>query len=129
MWGKHITYCQFCIGSFDNDKFCRAPAVTRQKFKDQATRFFISILANLTFKYLRIGDRNEDLILLLMGFVTLDEKNISGLVRGTENVNIFQKDGLDPSPGFRAFLLQLFIRHRFLFSILYIYGIPKLNLC
>ena len=100
-----------------NEQFHSVPAVTKQKFRDQATRFFISILTNLTFKYLRIGDRNEDLILLLMGFVTLDEKNISGLIKDTENVNIFKKDGFDPSPGFRAFLLQLFIRHRLLLVI------------
>ncbi|KAI6647030.1 E3 ubiquitin-protein ligase [Oopsacas minuta] len=89
-----------------------APALNRQRFKEQATRFFICILTDLTFKYLKIGDRNEDLICLLMGFVTLDEESISQLVSDQENMNIFKKDGLDPSPAFRTLLLQLLIRHR-----------------
>ena len=113
-----MTVIQFyTYRKFYNEQFHSVPAVTKQKFRDQATRFFISILINLTFKYLRIGDRNEDLILLLMGFVTLDEKNISGFINDSESVNIVTKHGFDPSPGFRAFLLLLFIRHRLLSSI------------
>ena len=91
----------------------RPPALLRQRFKEQATRFFINILTNLTFKYLQFGDTNEDLICLLMGFVTLDEKIINQLVSDQDDINIFKKDGLDPSPAFRTFLLQLLIRHRY----------------
>ena len=82
------------------------------KFKIHATRFFISILTNLTFKHLRVGDRNLDLIELLMGFVTLDEKSISELLTDKGSINIFSTAGLDPSPAFRTFLLQLLIKHR-----------------
>lgn len=95
----------------------RPPALLRQRFKEQATRFFISILTNLTFEYLQFGDTNEDLIRLLMGFVTLDEESISQLVSDQDNINIFKKDGLDPSPAFRTFLLQLLIRYRYYVNI------------
>ncbi|KAI6652351.1 E3 ubiquitin-protein ligase [Oopsacas minuta] len=81
-------------------------------FKNHATRFFIRILTDLTFKYLRKGDKNSDLIKLLMGFVSLDEKNSRILNSDTGNINIFTKEGLDPSPAFRTFLLQLLIKHR-----------------
>ena len=92
--------------------YCRPAALNRQKFKDHATRFFISILTNLTFKYLQIGDTNTDLFRLLMGFVTLDEESISALLTEQGSINLFKKDGLDPSPAFRTFLLQLLIKHR-----------------
>ena len=94
--------------------FNRVTAFNRRKFKYQTTRFFISILTNLTFKYLRIGDMNTELIGLLMGFVTLDEDSASKLLSEEGSINLFTKDGLDPSPAFRAFLLQLLIKHRYI---------------
>ena len=84
----------------------------KEKFKEYATRFFISILTNLTFKSLEAGAQNTDLVTLLMGFVTLDEEGISQLLTDKASINLFTKDGLDPSPAFRTFLLQLLIKHR-----------------
>ena len=42
----------------------------------------------------------------------MDENSLSELLTEESSVNIFTKDGLDPSPAFRTFLLQMLIKHR-----------------
>ena len=92
----------------------RKTAENIQEFKHQATRFFISILTNLTFKSIRVDDRNNELNNFIMGFMLFNEKKRSD----KDKMILFAEDGVDPSPAFRTYLLQLLIRHRFVSLIL-----------
>ncbi|KAI6647050.1 E3 ubiquitin-protein ligase [Oopsacas minuta] len=87
-------------------------ALDIQEFQIKATRFFISILTNLTFKSIRLEDRNNELNNLIMGFVKSNEKNVGKMFSDKGQIIIFTKDGVDPSPTFRAYLLQMLIRYR-----------------
>ena len=49
-----------------------------------------------------------------MGFVTLDEDSVNELLSEKGSIDLFTKDGPNPSPAFRAYLLQLLIKHRYL---------------
>ena len=89
--------------------FYRKTAENIQEFKHQATRFFISILTNLTFKSIRVDDRNDELNNFIMGFMLFNEKKTRS---DKDKMNLFAEDGVDPSPAFRTYLLQLLIRHR-----------------
>ena len=60
-----------------------------------------------------------------MGFVTLDEDSVSKLLTERGRISLFTKDGLDPSPAFRTFLLQLLIKHRYLLIPFDIYGLKS----
>ncbi|KAI6655769.1 E3 ubiquitin-protein ligase [Oopsacas minuta] len=85
----------------------------KQKFRECATRFFISLLTSLTFKSLPSSQPNAELIELLMEFVILDKGNMEELERNEKSsINLFKKNGLNPSLSFKTFLLQLMIKHR-----------------
>ncbi|KAI6655773.1 E3 ubiquitin-protein ligase [Oopsacas minuta] len=105
-----LTIISNCFKKMNKELGTQSPL--RERFKGYATRFFISILTNLSFKYLEIEDDNTDIIRLLMGFVSLDETTFSQSLTEETNINILTKNELDPSPAFRTFLLQLLIKHR-----------------
>ncbi|KAI6656630.1 E3 ubiquitin-protein ligase [Oopsacas minuta] len=90
----------------------RLTALDMQEFQIRATRFFISILTNLTFKSIELEDGNNELSNLLMEFVIPNEKSVSKKSYDKGKINIFTKDGVEPSLAFGAYLLQLLIRYR-----------------
>ena len=87
----------------------RITAENIQEFKYHATRFFISILTNLTFKSIRVDGRNDELNKFIMSFMSFKEKRTKS---DKDKMNLFAEDEVDPSPAFRTYLLQLLIRHR-----------------